>query len=60
MRYVCGDCGCKFNEEEAGTHKELVGEFWGAPAYQEFMNCPECSSDYIEEYDGEESEDEEC
>lgn len=60
MRYVCGDCGCKFNEEEAGTHKELVGEFWGAPAYQEFMNCPECSSDCIEEYCGEESEDEEC
>lgn len=58
MKYQCQDCKCVFREEEAGTHTECVGEFWGAPAYKEFMNCPECHSDCIEEYYGEESEEE--
>ena len=55
----CCDCNSYFEEEDLKLVREKMGEFWGAPAYQEFMNCPECSSDYIEEYDGEENEDEE-
>ena len=40
--YVCNDCGMFFEEEKVNT--ESVGEFWGAPAYQEYGVCPYCKS----------------
>ena len=60
-KYKCEDCGEIFNEDEAGTERERVGEFWGAPAYKDFIVCPRCRSYYIEEYRESESEEEsEC
>lgn len=59
MIYKCGNCGRVFTDEQADTRKELVGEFWGAPAYKEYLCCPDCRSDEIEEYyESEESDDE--
>jgi hypothetical protein len=45
----CGRCGSIFNSEDADTRPELVGEFWGSPAYIEIDICPECGSDDLEE-----------
>ena len=59
-KYICGDCGTVFNEDEADTRREKIGEFWGAPAYTNYNVCPRCKSDYVEEYisgDQEESDD---
>ena len=53
MIYKCGNCGRVFSEDKADTRKEFVGEFWGAPAYQNILVCPDCRSDEIEEYTGE-------
>jgi len=53
MIYKCENCGRVFPEEQADTRKELVGEFWGAPAYKEYYCCPDCRSDEIEEYESE-------
>ena len=37
----------------------VFGEFWGAPAYKEYLVCPDCRSDEIEEYhESEETDDE--
>lgn len=59
MIYKCGNCGRVFPDEKADTRKELVGEFWGAPAYQNILVCPDCRSDEIDEYyESEESDDE--
>lgn len=52
----CYDCDAIFNEEDAGTHQECVGEFWGVPAYQTYNCCPYCFSDDVGIY--EESEEE--
>ena len=57
LKYKCGNCGLVFNEDEAGTRHENIGEFWGSPAYKDFVICPECRSDEIGEF--EEGEDEE-
>ena len=57
-KYKCEDCGEIFNEDEAEVKKENQGEFWGAPAYQEFNVCPRCKSYCIERYTEEESEEE--
>lgn len=59
MIYKCGNCGRVFHEEQADTRKESVGEFWGAPAYTEYLVCPDCHSDEIEEYIPNEEEGEE-
>ena len=45
----CTNCREYFQEEDAGTDKELLGEYWGAPAYREYATCPWCGSDQIEE-----------
>ena len=45
--YKCYDCGEEF--DEPATRRELVGEFWGTPAYDNFDCCPRCRSDEIEE-----------
>lgn len=47
----CNDCGCEF--ENPKVVYESRGEFWGAPAYEAVGYCPNCGSDYYEEYDGE-------
>ena len=39
----CKDCGAVF--DEAVPTKEKMGEFWGAPAYEDRWVCPECGSD---------------
>lgn len=55
----CCDCGCVFDEDDADKRSECVGEFWGSPAYDSYLVCPDCGSDDIEDYEEEESEDEE-
>lgn len=45
--YRCNDCNKLFEEPKQVT--ELMGEYWGHPAYQEFCYCPECDSEDIEE-----------
>lgn len=50
--YKCQNCGHVFDREDAKVSRECVGEFWGAPAYIDFIYCPECDSDGLEEYDG--------
>ena len=54
----CCDCGEIFNEDDAETVSENVGEFWGAPAYMRYNACPRCYSTEVEEYY--ESKDEEA
>ena len=46
MKYYCTDCGRVFDEPYSFT--ECVGEFWGAPAYQSFSECPFCGGGYEE------------
>lgn len=55
-KYKC-ECGEIFDEDEAETVREYVGEFWGQPSYNNYMVCPNCGSEYFEEY--KESDDEE-
>ena len=45
----CADCQQFFEEEDAVTGKELIGEYAGAPAYKEYVICPHCGGDQIEE-----------
>ena len=58
MIYKCFDCGEIFDAEHAGTRSERVGEFWGAPAYKEYIVCPCCRSDDYEEYNEDEDSEE--
>lgn len=57
-KFKCTDCGEIFTENESGTSHELVGEFWGAPAYNDYMACPRCGSTDLEDYYEDEDEDE--
>lgn len=57
--YKCHECGCIFDEDDAGERRESVGEFWGSPSYQSIMVCPECDSDEIDETDEEDEEEDE-
>ena len=63
MKYCCSECGEVFDEEEAKVVHDHVGDFWGVPAYEDLIECPNCGSDYVDEYDefaeDEEEEDEE-
>lgn len=56
MKYKCYECGHVFNEEDADTRKDYVGEFWGAPAYQDLPICPNCGSEELDEYTGSDNE----
>lgn len=47
-KYKCSDCGEIFDPDEAGTSHELVGEFWGTPAYNDYVACPRCGSTDLE------------
>jgi len=42
-KYRCQECDEVFTLEEAGTVREYVGEFWGAPSYNDLIACPRCS-----------------
>ena len=57
-RYRCCNCGKVFPCEEAGFQRVYVGEFWGTPAYEMTDVCPDCDSDELEEYEGDEEEEE--
>lgn len=46
MTYKCLECGEFFTEPK--KWKEYRGEFWGAPAYEEMVGCPDCRGDYEE------------
>ena len=54
--WFCEDCEQTFDEDEIVSRSEYVGEFWGSPAYQTVNYCPECGSDCIREYKGEDEE----
>lgn len=54
----CCECETAFEEEDAKVVHDCVGEFWGAPAYQDFLECPFCGSDEIEDYEGQDEEEE--
>lgn len=45
----CTDCEQFFDEEEAKAERERIGEFWGEDAYKDYIVCPHCGSDQIEE-----------
>lgn len=55
----CYECGAIFDEDDAETRRECVGEFWGSPAYESYSICPVCHSDDLEEYEESEEEDDE-
>lgn len=59
MKYKCPECGAIFDEDEIAHWQEERGEFWGFPAYEKLCGCPRCYGGGIEEYYGEEDEDEE-
>ena len=46
----CYECGRIFDEDDAECRQEYVGEFWGAPAYQNINVCPHCGSDEISDF----------
>ena len=48
---VCNDCGAVLNYSELGRERVEVGSFWDEPAYDEFLFCPKCGSNSIEEID---------
>jgi len=56
--YRCPDCGLEF--ETPVRVRECIGEFWGAPAYEEYSTCPRCECEHYEEIkDDDEDEEEE-
>ena len=57
LKYKCGNCGLVFNEDEADTRHENIGDFWGSPSYTDFVICPKCRSDEIGEFEEGEDED---
>jgi len=48
MKYRCCNCGCIFDEDEAGERVEHE-EFWGAIVPITYMTCPECDEDISDE-----------
>lgn len=54
----CCECKSVFSEEEAKVVHDHVGDFWGVPAYQDFLECPFCGSDMLEDYNGQDEEEE--
>lgn len=45
--YFCNDCKEYF--ETPNRKLELMGEYCGQPAYDDFPSCPNCGSDFIED-----------
>ena len=56
MKYKCNCCGEVFDEDDANYVREYVGEFWGTPAYNNYMTCPNCDEEDFEEYREEDEE----
>lgn len=56
-KYKCTECGTIFTSEDAGTVSERVGEFWGAPAYNDFVACPRCLCTELDPYDDDDDDD---
>jgi len=50
--YVCNNCGRTFDETKVS--KELMGEYWGTPAYEYYDVCPYCGDSDIDEIEEEE------
>lgn len=50
MKYKCCKCKTIFDEDMAETQSEYMGEFWGSPAYESYLVCPNCRTEEIEEY----------
>lgn len=48
---ICCRCKHVFDEEYADKRQEYVGEFWGSPAYDETLICPECGCDELDEFE---------
>ncbi len=44
--YKCLECGHIFEDGEEKKKKELIGEFWGAPAYETTIVCPHCGGNF--------------
>ena len=57
-KFKCTECDEIFDEDDSDSRREFVGEFWGVPAYEDLMACPNCGSTEIEEYIEEEEEEE--
>lgn len=47
--YVCNDCKSVFDEDDAVSKSEDVGEYFGSPSYRSYDVCPHCESYDIEE-----------
>ena len=45
-QYKCNECGYEF--EEPRIVRESRGEYWGAPAYEDYPVCPACGGDFVE------------
>lgn len=58
-KFKCCECGEIFDEDNSETVRQCVGEFWGAPAYDDFIGCPNCRNTEIERYDEDEDENQE-
>lgn len=42
MKYICMDCGCKFDDPKHYTEKHGLEN----GPYEEFDGCPKCGGDY--------------
>lgn len=58
-RYECMECGKHFTTEEADYKHECIGEFWGAPAYTDYVACPKCGCTMLETIEDVQEDDEE-
>ena len=47
--YVCQECNNVFSDEESRTRLEDMGEYFGSPSGREYLVCPSCGSNDIEE-----------
>lgn len=54
----CNDCGWLGYFEELKRVEESRGEFWGAPAYETMYYCPCCGGEDIDDYKGEDEDEE--
>lgn len=50
MKFICLECGCIFDEEDAAMWQESRGEFWGVPCSEAVSGCPICKGDYVRTY----------
>lgn len=55
-KFKCSRCGEVFDEENSETVSQKVGEFWGSPAYENYIACPRCRETDIEPFEENEEE----